>query len=68
MCRSRITGLVGLVTVSLALMTPSSAFAANPAKLSINCTPSGLSPGVAAACVVTVTDAGPLACATALQE
>ena len=46
MCRSRITGLFGLVTVSLALMTPSSAFAANPAKLSINCTPKGSHPGL----------------------
>jgi hypothetical protein len=58
MCRS----LVCLVTVSLAaLAIANTAFAANPTKLSINCTPSDLSPGVAAACVVTVTDAGSVA-------
>jgi hypothetical protein len=37
------------------------ALAANSTKLSINCTPNSLSPGVPAACTVTVTDSGPAA-------
>src|SRR3954447_16536018 len=34
--------------------------AANPTKLSISCTPTVLTPGVASTCAATVTDSGPV--------
>src|SRR3954451_11269733 len=53
--------LLALLLLLVPLAVPGIAQAANPTKLSINCTPKGLSPGIAATCVATVTDAGPVA-------
>lgn len=58
--RTLIRSLVALGAASAVLLLPSAAAAANPTKLSISCTPKALSPGVAATCIATVTDAGPV--------
>lgn len=53
--------LVLIAVAVLVLMLPEGAVAANATKLSISCTPKQLSPGAAAVCVATVTDAGSVA-------
>jgi hypothetical protein len=53
--------VICLTLLVVALAVPSVAGAANPTKLSIACTPKGLSPGANATCTATVTDAGPVA-------
>src|SRR3954452_8747690 len=50
-----------LVAAAVGLALAGAANAANPPTLSINCTPKGVSLGVASSCVVTVTDSGPVA-------
>src|SRR5262245_12541608 len=50
-----------VVAWALALVLAGAAGAANPTTMSINCSPKGISPGTASACVVTVTDSGPIA-------
>lgn len=57
--RSR-TG-AGALTAGIALALAGAAHAANPTTLSINCTPKSTSPGSAASCAATVTDAGAVA-------
>ena len=52
--------VVAAIVSTLALVLGSSAEAANPSTLSINCTPKGTSPGTPASCIATVTDAGPV--------
>ena len=60
--RARALGTLVLgLLAAVALVAPPAGAAANPAKLSIACTPRGVSPAVASTCTATVTDSGPVA-------
>lgn len=60
--RARAVGTLVLgLLAAVALVARPAGAAANPAKLSIACTPRGVSPTVASTCTATVTDSGPVA-------